>query len=131
MEERELLTAADIHAFGIEIVSKHLQEDGWIIESSDPAADLRTQPQLTAFKDDETAFFVIRTDVYPKKGRFGEGQEAFEALVRHARNHGASCYFASVGIVNIDAATDTDRSVPFRNARYDAEFDGLIKMDLP
>ena len=125
------MSADDIHAFGIEIVQRHLEADGWIIESTDPLADRHSEPQMTAFKDDETAFFVVRTDVYPNKGRFDEGQAAFETLVKHAASHGASCYFASVGIVNIDGATDAERSVPVKDARYDAHFDGLIRMELP
>ncbi len=124
------MTKDDIHAFGIEIVSKHLEEDGWVIESTDARADLHTEPQLTAFKDDETAFFVIRTGVYPMKGRFDEGQQAFDTLVKHAQAHGATCYFASVGIVNMDGDTDAEKSVPHKNARFDAHFDGLIKMEL-
>lgn len=131
MREPELLTAADIHAFGVEIVFKQLEKDGWTIESADVLADIWTEPQIVAHKDGETAFFVVRTALYPGRGRFDEGQEAFETLVGHAKAHGASCYFASVGIANSEGKTEEEMSVPVKDVPYNVEFDGLVKMELP
>lgn len=125
------MSAADIHAFGVEIVYKQLEKDGWVIQSADVAADIRTEPQIVASKDGELAFFVIRTGVYPGRGRFEEGQEAFNTLVRHAAEHGASCYFASVGIANSNGTTDEEMSVPVKGVAYNVQFDGLIRMALP
>lgn len=125
------MSASDIHAFGIEIVFKQLQQDGWKIESADVEADIRTHPQIVAYKDGELAFFVVRTAVYPARGRFDEGQDAFETLVRHAETHGASCYFASVGIANSEAKSEEEMSVPVKGVAYNVEFNGLVKMELP
>jgi hypothetical protein len=131
MEDRELMTPADIHAFGVEILYKQLEQDGWVIDSADVLADLRTEPQLVAKKEGELAFFIVRTDVYPKRGRFEEGTEAFETLVRHAKAHGASCYFASIGIANSEGETEETMSVPVKGVGYNIQFDGLIRMELP
>lgn len=131
MAKRELMTSADIHAFGIEIVFKQLEKDGWMINSADVSADVRTEPQITAKKDGELAFFVIRTAMHPGRGRFDEGQAAFETLVRHASEHGASCYFASVGIANSEGRTEAEMSEPVKGIAYNVEFDGLVKMELP
>ena len=125
------MSAADIHAFGVEIVFNQLEKDGWVIDSADPFADILTEPQIAAHKDGETGFFVVRTAVYPKRGRFDEGQEAFETLVRHARQHGASCYFASVGIANSEGKTEDEMSIPVKDVAYNVEFDGLVRMELP
>lgn len=125
------MTPQDIHAFGVEIVYKQLEKDGWLIESADVLADLSSEPQIVAKKDGELAFFVIRTAVYPGRGRFDEGQEAFNTLVRHAQAHGASCYYASVGIANSEGTTDDDMSVPVKGVGYNVQFDGLVKMELP
>ena len=125
------MTPADIHAFGVEILYKQLEKDGWVIDSADVLADLKTEPQLVAKKEGELAFFVVRTDVHPKRGRFEEGMEAFETLVRHAKAHGASCYFASVGIANAEGTTDEEMSVPVKGVGYNVQFDGLIRMELP
>ncbi len=125
------MTAADVHAFGVEIVFKQLEKDGWVIESADVLADIRTEPQIVAAKDGEQAFFVVRTGMFPGRGRFEEGSESFEKLIRHAMSHGASCYFASVGIANSQGTTDDEMSIPVKGVAYNVQFDGLIKMALP
>lgn len=131
METRELMTKADIHAFGVEIVYKQLEKDGWMLDSADVEADLASEPQIIARKDGEFAFFVVRTDIHPGRGRFEEGMDAFERLVRHAKDHGANCYFASVGIANSEGDSDEEMSTPIKGVAYHVQFDGLIKMDLP
>lgn len=125
------MTEADIHAFGIEIVCKQLAADGWVIHSADVEANIRTSPQIVASKDGDAAFFVVRTGLYPGRGRFEEGQEVFNTLVRHARAHGGECYFASVGIANSNGTTDEEMSVPVKGVAYNVQFEGLIKMELP
>lgn len=131
MAEQELMTSQDIHAFGVEIVFKQLEKDGWTIQSTDVEGDITSEPQIVAAKDGELAFFVIRTGMYPGRGRFEEGQEAFNTLVRHAAEHGASCYFASVGIANSNGTTDEEMAVPIKGVAYNVQFDGLIRMELP
>ncbi len=130
MKEMERMSEADIHAFGIEIVCGQLEQAEWVIESADVFADRTTQPQIVAHKDGEIGFFVVRTDVYPNRGRI-EGEEVFQTLVRHAIAHGANCYFASVGIANADGKTESEMSVPLKGAPYHVTFDGLLKMELP
>lgn len=131
MDERELMTKGDIHAFGVEIVYKQLEKDGWLIRSADVEADLEAEPQIVAEKDGELAYFVIRTDIHPGRGRFEEGQESFDRLVKHAKAHGASCYFASVGIANSEGETDEEMATPIKGVAYHVQFDGLIRMELP
>jgi len=130
MTEKELMTAADIHAFGVEIVCKQLQEAEWIIESADVFADPLTEPQIVAHKDGEIGFFVVRTAMYPDRGRI-EGEEVFQTQVRHAGAHGAACYFASVSIANSEGKTEAEMSIPVRGVAYHVAFDGLVKMALP
>lgn len=125
-----MMTEAEIQAFGVEIVCRQLIEDGWMIASADGLADKLTEPQIVAQKSDEYAFFIVRTDVYPNRGRFDEGQEVFETLVRHARQHSASCYFASVGIANSEGKTEDEMSIPVKGVAYHVEFNGLVKMEL-
>lgn len=130
MSEKELMTPEDIHAFGIEIVCKQLAKDGWSVEFADIEGDVRTEPQITANKDGELAFFIVRTGLYPGRGRFEEGQDAFNNLVHHAAAHGASCYFASVGIANSEGTNDEEMAIPVKGVAYNVEFNGLIRMEL-
>lgn len=124
------MTGADIHAFGIEIVYKQLEEAGWAIESADVLADPESHPQIVASKDGEAAFFVIRTSIYPERGRI-EGEDVFRKLVSHAGEHGASCYFASVSIANSEGKTEEEMGMAVKGAAYHVAFDGLVKMELP
>src|SRR5947209_20068245 len=80
MSEPELMTDLDIHAFGIEIVHNQLKEAGWIIETADVLADRLTHPQIVGMRDAELGFFVVRTAMYPDRGRL-EGEETFRTLV--------------------------------------------------
>lgn len=124
------MTEADIHAFGVEIVYKRLQEAEWILESADVFADRATHPQIIGHKDGEIGFFVVRTDMHPSRGRI-EGEEVFQNLVRHASAHGANCYFASISIANSQGTTDEEMAVPVKGVGYNVAFDGLVKMALP
>ena len=126
----ELMTDADIHAFGVEIVFNQLKQAGWTIQSADVFAPRDSEPQIIAHRDGETGFFVVRTGLYPGRGRI-ESEEVFQTLVKHAAAHGASCYFASVGIANSEGKTEEEMSVPVKGIPYHVAFDGLVKMDLP
>ena len=130
MTDRELMTEADVHAFGVEIVCGQLEEGGWKIELADVIADRETQPQIVAHKDGEIGFFVVRTAMHPGRGRI-EGEEVFQTQVHRAAAHGASCYFASVGIANSEGKTEEEMSVPIKGVAYHVAFDGLVKMALP
>lgn len=124
------MTPDEIHAFGVEILFKQLEKDGWMIEWADAIADIRKSPQIAAYKGDEKAHFVVRTDVFPNRGRFEEGQDVYEKLVREAAASGSSCYFASIGIANADGVTDEEMSEPTKGAPFHIEFNGLIKMEI-
>jgi hypothetical protein len=130
MSDRELMTEEDVHAFGVEIVYKQLLEAGWAVESADVLADRSSHPQIIASKDGETGFFIVRTAMYPGRGRI-EGEEVFITLVEHASSHGASCYFASVGIANSEGKSEEDMAIPVKGVAYHVAFDGLLKMELP
>lgn len=130
MPEPELMLESDVHAFGVEIVYKQLTEAEWIVKSADVYAERTEHPQIVAHKDGEFAFFVVRTAMYPGRGLI-EGQEVFERLVQMANDHGASCYFASVGIANSEGKTEEEMTVPVKGVAYQVAFDGLVKMELP
>ena len=68
--------------------------------------------------------------MHPGRGRI-EGEDIFQTLVRHANAHGASCYFASVGIANSTGKTEQEMTVPVKGVAYHVAFDGLVKMAFP
>lgn len=130
IENRELMSEEDVHAFGVEIVYKQLQEAGWQIESADVSPERTLHPQIIANRDGETGFFVVRTAIHPGRGRI-EGEEVFRRMVDIAKGHGANCYFASVGIANSEGKTEEEMAVPVKGVAYHVAFDGLLRMELP
>lgn len=130
MSDTQLMSDVDIHAFGVEIVFKQLEEAGWVVHSADALVDRTLAPQIIATKGEEKGHFVVRTAVHPERGRI-EGQEVFERLVRNANAQGASCYFASISIANSKGKTDQEMSIPVKGVPYHVAFDGLLKMELP
>ena len=124
------MSEEDVHAFGVEIVYKQLQEAGWQIESADVLSERTLHPQIIANRDGESAFFVVRTAIHPGRGRI-EGEEVFRRMVDGAASLGASCYFASVGIANSEGKTEEEMAIPVKGVAYHVAFDGLLKMELP
>ena len=120
----ELMTIAEIHDFGVEIVYGYLQKEGHEIASVN--TDLAMNPQIVARKDGLLQFIVVRTAVYPKKGTL-DHQDRIK-LVGHAIAAGARCYFASVGIANAAGTDDTELSQAEKGAGYHVAFDGIERL---
>jgi hypothetical protein len=119
---KELMTASEIHDFGTETVFNYLKEEGHEIVAVN--TDLAMNPQIVATKNGELKYIIVRTACYPSKGKIENDQEASECFVR-ADKHGATCYFASVGIANADGADDAEMAIPVKGAPFHVSFNGL------
>lgn len=120
-----MMTRQEIHDFGVQIVYEEMMKDGYEILGANPS--LATTPQIVAKKNGRLCFVVVRTDVYPNKGRLADDRELFYNL-EHAERNDAVCYFAGVGICNAaatDAGNEAAMSVPARDGGFYVDFDGL------
>ena len=125
MEKREMMTREEIQDFGVQIVYEEMARDGYEILGANPS--LAMTPQIVARKNGRLCFVVVRTDVYPNKGKLADDREAFYNL-EHAERNDALCYFASVGICNSAAAEAGDEKamgIPVRDGGFYVDFDGL------
>ena len=125
VERNEQLTREEIQDFGVQIVYEEMVRDGYEILGANPS--LAMTPQIVARKNGRLCFVVVRTDVYPNKGRLSDDREVFYNL-EHAERNDALCYFASVGICNSAAAEAGDEKamgVPVREGGFYVDFDGL------
>ncbi len=125
MERNEWLTREEIQDFGVQIVYEEMVRDGYEILGANPS--LAMTPQIVARKNGRLCFVVVRTDVYPNKGRLSDDREVFYNL-EHAERNDALCYFASVGICNSAAAEAGDEKamgIPVREGGFYVDFDGL------
>ena len=118
----DLMTKAEIHDFGIEVVVNFLKTEGH--EIVDVNTDLAMNPQVVAKKNGKLEFVVVRTACYPSKGQIENDHIALHCIER-ADSHGAACYFASVGIANSSGDDGSQMSVPVRGAGFYVAFDGL------
>lgn len=125
MERNERMTREEIQDFGVQIVYEEMARDGYEILGANPS--LAMTPQIVARKNGRLCFVVVRTDVYPNKGKLADDREAFYNL-EHAERNNALCYFASVGICNSAAAEAGDEKamgIPVRDGGFYVDFDGL------
>ena len=128
METKNVMTREEIHDFGVQIVCEAMLEDGYEILGANPL--LAATPQIVARKNGRLCFVVVRTDVYPRKGRLADDRELFYNL-EHAERNQAECYFAGIGICNAaatDAGDETAMGVPVREGGFYVDFDGLKVM---
>jgi hypothetical protein len=103
-------------------------KEGYEILGANPSPAVT--PQIVARKNGKLCFVVVRTDVYPNKGRLADDREFFYNL-EHAERNNAVCYFAGIGICNAaatDAGDEAAMGVPVRDDGFYVDFDGLKVM---
>jgi len=125
MGKREILTKAEIHHFGVEIVHSQMQRDGFEILGVNPS--MTVTPQIVAREKGQLCFVIVRTDFYPNRGSLASEQEFFYNL-EHAEKNNALCYFAGVRLCNAAAADTGDEegmSLPVKGADFYVEYEGL------
>jgi len=125
VDKREMMTREEIQDFGVQIVYEEMARDGYEILGANPS--LAMTPQIVDRKNGRLCFVVVRTDVYPNKGRLADDREVFYNL-EHAERNNALCYFASVGICNSAAAEAGDEKamgIAARDGGFYVDFDGL------
>ena len=124
----QLMTAAEIHDFGVEAVFKQLQKDGYEILGCN--SDIGKNPQIVAKKDNLLKFILVRTACYPNKGSLESKAEALQAII-HAESNNATCYFASVGIANAEGKSDVEMAVAVKGAGFFIAYEGLVILARP
>ena len=119
---KELMTVAEIHDFGIEVVFNFIKTEGH--EAVSVNTDVGVNPQIIAKKNGQLEYIVVRTACYPFKGQIESDQIAFQCI-EHADNVNATCYFASVGIANADGKNDAEMALPRKGSGFHVAFEGL------
>src|ERR1051325_3985593 len=113
-----LMSPHELHTFGIEAILPYVEQEGFKVEGANP--DLKVNPQIVGKHWDSTAFVVVRTACYPNKGELTQAEHM--QMVRWAEQHGATAFFASVGIGCVaypdgsPVTSDEDMRLPIRHA---------------
>jgi hypothetical protein len=125
MDRKEMMTGEEIHEFGVQIVCERMAGEGFEILGANPSPTMI--PQIVARKDGRLCFVIVRTDLYPNKGRLA-GDKEFFYILEHAERNEALCYFAGVGICNAVAVETGDgraMGTAVRDQGFYVDFDGL------
>jgi len=125
MTTLDLMTAQEIHDFGIESVCTQITKDGYLVEGIN--SDLKESPSIIARKNDNLIFITVRTECYPKKGEI-KTKDEFVSILQNAQKHNALPYFASVGICNANSKDEKEAGTPIKGAPYHILFNGLLLM---
>ena len=121
---RRLMTEAEIHNFGLQLIQEFLEKKGFTIELIQP--DKNTLPHIIAKKEEQLTFVLVATDVYPKKGVLTDRDKA--AVLDHAKQFNAQTACASIGIVNAEGVEKKDKRLmgkAYGDAPFMADFSGL------
>ena len=121
---RRLMTEAEIHNFGLQLIQEFLEKKGFTIELIQP--DKNTLPHIIAKKEEQLTFVLVATDVYPKKGVLTDRDKA--AVLDHAKQFNAQTACASIGIVNAEGVEKKDKRLmgkAYGDASFMADFSGL------
>jgi hypothetical protein len=122
-----LMTAAELHAFGIESILPHLANEGVTVERVNP--DPALQPQIVGKRWGSLAFIIVRTACYPEKGQLTPAESA--SSLAWAERHQATAFFASVGVAcfaypnRTRVKSEAEMSLPIRHGGFTVAYEGL------
>lgn len=95
VDKKDLLTEQEIHEFGIDIIYKYAQNEGY--EILDGSTDIDKHPQIVMKKDDQLYFVMVKTTA--GNGSYSEYDKKIALQVKEIANkHNAKILYAGVGL---------------------------------
>jgi hypothetical protein len=125
---REVMSDAEIHRIGVQIVRDELQSEGWTI--LDINVNPGVNPQIIARKNGTLAHVLVRTARHPKKGAVEDPYIVHWCLER-ASALNAVCFFAGLRVSHAGASMRGDekhRGIPVKGEGILVAYSGLEKL---
>jgi len=94
IDSKDVLTKEEIHKFGVDIIHRYAEENGFDVLNRD--TDIRQSPQLVLSKNNELFFVVIRTGSGDSQ-KLNLNQEVVDSINRRAVENG-TVLLARVGL---------------------------------
>lgn len=122
-----LMSAAEVHKFGIESILAYVQKEGVTVQGVN--ASVAQNPQIVGTYQGNTAFVFVRTAMYPGKGELSKAEVS--RCREWAEQHGAIAFFASVGLActnypdRTDVKDDAAMAQPIKNGGFAVSYEGL------
>ena len=126
---REVMTEAEIHRLGVQIVRDELQSEGWTI--LDINVNPKVNPQIIARKDGTLGHVLVRTARHPKKGA-AEDPYTMQWCVERASTLNAVCFFAGLRVSHAEASLRDDEKhtgIPIKGEGILVAYSGLEKLN--
>jgi hypothetical protein len=120
-ENMKALTDQELHNLAMNIVGKHLEQNGY--EFMAVNSKLKKNPQFVCLKDKKLNFVVVKCVSYPDDPKQFD-LSTLDKIKNHALKFEADTYFACVGLVN---ASNYEEPV-YLNEDYIVDYEGLIKL---
>jgi hypothetical protein len=126
----QLMSAAEIHQFGIESILPYLQKEGVNVENVSVKSD--ENPQVVGTYHGSKAFVFVRTAMYPQKGQLTISE--VQRCMVWAQQHNALALFASVGLActnypdRSEVKGDGEMQKPIKNAGFAVSYQGLAAL---
>jgi len=125
MDDLRVMSAQEIHEFGIRVVADSIQNLGFAIEEI--FTDISINPQIIAKQKRNLIFILVRTESFPKKGVI-RNKNFINQFQKYSERMGAKSFFASVGVCNAYGITDLEKSSLYKNGKFHIDFQGLIEL---
>jgi len=125
---REVMTEAEIHRLGVQIVSDELQSEGWTI--LDINVNPEVNPQIIARKNGTLGHVLVRTARHPKKGAVEDPCTVQRCLERASTLH-AVCFFAGLRVSHAEASLRGDekhRGIPVKGEGILVAYSGIEEL---
>lgn len=123
--KKDSMNKDDIHQFGLRFMYRQLKENDFEVLSVEP--DLETFPQIVAKKKEQLYFIVVQTDVYPEIGDLPTLHQ-IKQIREHATKHNAITKFASLGLANADAKSETEKGKLRKGGELFVNYSGLKEL---
>lgn len=123
-----LMTEAELHALGVDLLVPLLGNDGFTVETVDRSPSHLVQ--FTGRRWRWPGVIAVRVACFPERGDLT--LDEFYRLLEAARTVGGLPFFASVGLICVAYPDGTevtnveDRGRPFRGARFQLDYNGLL-----
>ena len=126
---REVMTEAEIHRLGVQIVRDELQSEGWTI--LDINVNPKVNPQIIARKNGTLGHVLVRTARHPKKGAV-EDPYTTQWCMERASTLNAVCFFAGLRVSHAEASLRGDEKhmgIPIKGEGILVAYSGLEELN--
>lgn len=121
VKPEDILTDKEVHEFGLEVLFKQVQKEGYEVVSVN--SDLNQHPQMILKKEGQLYFVIVRT-VPANQDKDNYDSRIASQVVSHSKQYNAKVLYAGIGLYSM-----TSGHILTRGAPYAINYTGMIDLD--